>query len=93
MFHAINQWLSRHARQILEIGLTRDNAVAAAQGWNARQVKLGTWSYRDPRFIYRSFEFTQPSTGCTWCDGKLAGWIDDSDLASGNRKVKIRRWS
>jgi hypothetical protein len=50
MFHAINQQLARLRRQILDIGLTRDNAIAAAHGWHARQVKPGTWSYRDPRF-------------------------------------------
>ena len=50
MFHAINQQLARLRRQILEIGLARDNAIAAAHGWQARQVKPGTWSYRDPRF-------------------------------------------
>ena len=50
MFHAINQQLTRLRRQILEIGLARDNAAAAAHGWQARQVKPGIWSYRDPRF-------------------------------------------
>jgi len=50
MFHAINQQLARLRRQILDIGLVRDNAIAAAHGWQARQVKPGTWSYRDPRF-------------------------------------------
>ena len=50
MFHAINQQLTRLWRQILDIGLARDNAIAAAHGWQARRVKLGKWSYRDPRF-------------------------------------------
>ena len=30
MFHAINQQLARLRRQILEIGLAHDNAIAAA---------------------------------------------------------------
>jgi hypothetical protein len=50
MFHVINQQLARLWRQILEIELARDNATAAAHGWQVRQVKPGTWSYRDPRF-------------------------------------------
>ena len=54
MSHAINAWLARHLRQILNIGLARDNAIAAAHGWQARQVKPGTWSYRDRGFIYRA---------------------------------------
>ena len=54
MFHAINQQLARLRRQILEIGLAHDNAIAAAHGWQARQVKPGTWCYRDPRFDTRN---------------------------------------
>jgi len=50
MFHVINQQLTRLRRQILEYGLARDNALAARHGWEAREVKPGTWSYRDPRF-------------------------------------------
>ena len=63
MFHAINAWLARHWRQILNLGLARDNAFAAVHGWQARQVKPDTWSYRDPRFIYRKFELIQPLLG------------------------------
>jgi hypothetical protein len=75
MFHAINARLVRQARRICDIGLARDNAIATAHRWNAQQIKPGTWSYRDPRFIYLSFERTQPSTGCTWCDDKIAEWL------------------
>jgi hypothetical protein len=72
MFHAINARLARHARRILDLGLTRANARAFAHGWHAHQVKPGTWSYRDPRFIYLSHASTQPSSGCTSCDDKIA---------------------
>ena len=93
MFHAINQQLARLRRQILEIGLARDNAIAAAHGWHARQIRLGTWSYRDPRFIYLKFERTQPSSGCTWCDDKIAEWLYYSgDLGISKPGVKARRW-
>jgi hypothetical protein len=79
MFHAIKARLARLFRQILEIGLERDSALAVAHGWHARQVKPGTWSYRDPRFIYRIFDHTCQSTGCPWCDSKVAEWLYYSD--------------
>ena len=50
MFHAINARLARQARRIRDIGLARDNATAAAHGWQAHEIKPGTWRYRDPRF-------------------------------------------
>jgi hypothetical protein len=75
MFHAINARLGRHARQIRDTGLANDNAIAIAHGWHAQQVKPCTWSYRDPRFIYLTFTRTQLSTGCTWCDDKIAEWF------------------
>jgi hypothetical protein len=75
MFHVIKAWLARLLRQILEIRLERDNALAAAYGWHAWQVKPGTWSYRDPRFIYRIFDHTCESAGCPWCDSKVAEWF------------------
>jgi hypothetical protein len=49
-------------------------------GWRGRQVKPGTWAYRDQRFIYRTFESAQLSTGCTWCDDKVAEWLFDADV-------------
>jgi hypothetical protein len=75
MFHAIKAWLACLLRQILEIGLEHDSALAVAYGWHAWQVKPGTWSYRDPRFIYRIFDHTHGSTGCPWCDSKVAEWL------------------
>lgn len=74
----------------------RRNAGLPAHGWHARLVKPGTWSYRDPRFIYRKFELTQPSTGCEFCDGKIAEWLDDPDsldLGATDRLKIERRWS
>ena len=53
MFHAINARLGRHARRIRDLGLARDNTAAAAHGWQAREIKPGTWRYRDPRFDHR----------------------------------------
>jgi hypothetical protein len=50
MFHAINAWLGRHARQIRDLGLARDHQTAAGHRWQARQITPGTWQYRDPRF-------------------------------------------
>lgn len=93
MFHAINAWLARLLRQILDIGLARDDAIAAANGWNAWQVKPGTWAYRDPRFISRTFERTQQGTGCTQCDDKIAEWFSDGGLICGTRPANARRWS
>lgn len=78
MFHVINAWLARHLRQILNIRLARDNAIAAAHGWQAWQVKPGTWSYADPRFEDRAVALIQastPGTGCEFCDEKVAEWI------------------
>ena len=54
MFHAINHWLARHARQICDHGIARDHAIAAQHGWQARQIRPGTWTYRDPRFAARA---------------------------------------
>jgi hypothetical protein len=88
MFHATNARLGRRARQIRDIGLANDNAIATAHGWHAQQVKPGTWSYRDPRFIYLSFTGTQPDTGCTWCDDKIAEW---SYYLGPDHMVKARR--
>lgn len=96
MFHAINAWLARHLRQILNLGLARDNAFAAVHGWHARQVKPGTWSYRDPRFNYRKFQLTKPSSGCFSCDMKIAEWLysdDDLALNADDLKELARRWS
>ena len=93
MFHAINHWLTRLLRQVFEFRVARDQAFAAAQGWEARRVKLGTWQYRDPRFTYRAIEMSGQSTGCNWCDDKVAEWINDSGLTTGNRPGKARRWS
>lgn len=97
MFHAINAWLARHRRQIHNVtGVARDNAIAAAHGWHAEQIKPGTWSYRDPRFIYRKFELTQPSSGCEFCDDKIAEWLYDSghlELDASDRIEMDRRWS
>jgi hypothetical protein len=93
MFHAINAWLARRLRQIVDIGLADDNAIAVAHGWNAQQVKPGTWSYRDPRFIYRSFDRTHGSTGCASCDDKIAEWFHFSgDLGISKQAVQARRW-
>jgi hypothetical protein len=50
MFHAINARLGRQVRRIREIGLARVNTAAAAHGLQAREIKPGTWQYRDPRF-------------------------------------------
>jgi hypothetical protein len=93
MPNVINASLARHLRQILNLGLARDNAIAAVHGWQARQVKPGTWSYRDPRFIYRKYALTQPSSGCSFCDDKIAEWFDDPELIPRDRKVKAKRWS
>ncbi len=50
MSHAINAWLGRHARQIRDLGLARDNQIAADHRWQAREIKPSIWEYRDPRF-------------------------------------------
>jgi hypothetical protein len=54
MFHAINRWLAGHCRQILDHGIARDHATAARNGWQIRQIRPATWSYRDPRFPTRA---------------------------------------
>jgi hypothetical protein len=93
MFHAISAWLARRWRQILEIGLERDNLLAVAHGRHARQIKPGTWSYRDPRFIHRMFNRICGSTGCPWCDSKIAEWLDDSGYFDrGTQAVSAGRW-
>ena len=77
MFHAINQQLARLWRQILEIGLARDNAIAAAHGWQARQVKPGTWSYRDPRFDqYPAGKISSTIVQAAFIDGHEVTVID-----------------
>ena len=54
MVHAINAWLTRLQRQILNGGHARDNQAAAMHSWQARQIRPGTWFYRDPRFGQRA---------------------------------------
>lgn len=49
MFHAISAWLNRQASNIRDTGLSRDNAIAGQHGWQTRQIRPGTWQYRDPR--------------------------------------------
>jgi hypothetical protein len=94
MFHAINAWLARLLRQILEIGLERDNTFAVAHGWHAQQIKPGTWAYRDPRFIHRKFRHTYGSTGCPWCDSKVAEWLYDvGHFNTRTQAVQLGRWS
>jgi hypothetical protein len=91
MFHATKTWLARLLRQILGIGLERDNAFANAHGWHAQQIKPGTWAYCDPRFIHRKFHHIYGSTGCPWCDSKVAEWLyhaEDFSPAEG-----AGRWS
>jgi hypothetical protein len=92
MFHGINAWLARHLRQANDyLGLARDNDLAAAQGWQANKIRLGTWSSRDPRFAYRKFALTETGTGCEFCDDKIAEWLY-SDLPASNQLEKARRW-
>ena len=94
MFHAIKAWLARLLRQILEMGLERDNAVAVAYGWHAQQIKPGTWSYRGSRLIHRKFDHTHESTGCPWCDSKIAEWLYYSDdLCPAESEAQAGRWS
>lgn len=73
--------------------VARQLTEQAAHGWHARLVRSGTLSYRDPRFIYRKFELTQPSSGCPWCDDKIAEWLYDSDLDVNKSAIEARRWS
>ncbi len=50
MFHAINAWLARQARRARDHRLTRDNQIAAANGWQVQRAARGTYCYRDRRF-------------------------------------------
>ena len=76
MFHAINQQLTRLRRQILNIGLTRDNATATAHGWQARQDKPGIWSYRDSRFGQRRVGKIASTVQAALSDGHEVTVID-----------------
>ena len=63
MFHAISGWLTRHARRNRD-QLARDNEFAAMNGWYAGKVNgLGTWVYRDPRFM--ALTSPETSTRCS----------------------------
>jgi hypothetical protein len=62
MFHATNARLGRKARRIRDIRVTRDNQAASAHGWQAREIKPGTWRYRDPRFDHRQHAGIATST-------------------------------
>jgi hypothetical protein len=76
MSHVSNGWLARHLRQAINrLGPELANTAAAAHGWQAAQIRRGTWSYRDPRFMYRNFAMTQNSSGCEFCDDKIAQWL------------------
>ena len=50
MFHAISAWLKHQASTIRGLRAARDHQAAAVHGWQIRQVRPGTWAYRDPRF-------------------------------------------
>jgi hypothetical protein len=75
MLHANSAWPARHARQIRDTGLARDNTTAARHGWQAREITPGTWSYRDPRFaslaVIRAAQPHVSSTGPTWAQAAL----------------------
>jgi hypothetical protein len=74
MFHVISAILSRLARRI-EDRLAIPDEYAAWYGWSFRQVGPRTREYRDPRFAFRKFALTETSTGCEFCDGKIAQWL------------------
>jgi hypothetical protein len=54
MFHATNARLGRQARKVRDIRVARDNQAATVHGWQAQEIKSGTWCYRDPRFGHRA---------------------------------------
>jgi hypothetical protein len=74
MFHAISAWLARQQRRVLNYGVARDTAYAAANGWHGWQTGPSTWSYADPRFIDRAVVLAKLDTGCSDCDSKVAEW-------------------
>jgi hypothetical protein len=50
MFHATSMRLAALATRIRAHGLSRDQQVAAAHGWQAEHIAGSTYRYRDPRF-------------------------------------------
>jgi hypothetical protein len=50
MFHATSLRLAALAKRIRDHGLTRDQQIAAAHGWQAEHIGGSTYRYRDPRF-------------------------------------------
>jgi hypothetical protein len=87
MSHVSNGWLARHLHQAINrLGPSLDNAAAYERGWQSARLRRGTWSYRDPRFTYRNFAMTEISSGCEFCDDKIAHWLHDEPDSTG-------RWS
>jgi hypothetical protein len=50
MFHATSGMLARLAHRSRDKRLTREQHIAAVNGWQVRRVAAGTYRYRDPRF-------------------------------------------
>jgi hypothetical protein len=92
MFHAISARLARLARRPRS-RLAIPFEYAAWHGWQTRKVRPGTWAFRDPRFTHRQIDHAHLSTGCEWCDDKIAGWLDDARADAAIRTADTRTWA
>jgi hypothetical protein len=78
MFHAINACLARLAWRIRS-RLAVSFEYATWYGWRTKQIRPGTWQFRDPRFGQLTLARTTP-TGSrpalrTWAQDAIAGRI------------------
>lgn len=78
MFHAISGWLAHQARRIRDHRLADDLGFAADHGWTAREIRPGTWAYRDPRFTTLTgirAGHTIKAAGPSWAQAAITGRI------------------
>jgi hypothetical protein len=78
MFHAINARLARLARRIRS-RLAIPFEYATWYGWQTKQIRPGTWQFRDPRFGQLTLARTMPTGSTpafrTWAQDAIAGRI------------------
>jgi hypothetical protein len=94
MFHVISAAWARLARRMSD-RQALPFEYAAWHGWEVRQVKRGTYRFRDPRFGQLAVTRTaQTPTGHTWAQAAMAERIRTLGpaIASRENTGRTRRW-
>jgi hypothetical protein len=88
MFHVISAALARLARRMSD-RQALPFEYAAWHGWEVRQVKRGTYAFRDPRFGQLAAAHTAPAAPVTrsWAQAATAARIRALDPGTDARDV------